>query len=252
MAVIADIFEVILIDTNGDTIGTTSLQEGSIETQVQESDVRAGRGNSLRGVLHSDRDITISLTDVGFKYDWLAKQLGQDIVTGAGVAYSMPKFYDVVDIDTVTTGNQPGVTLDKTPKSITTLVIFNESGVEITGFTLTTNKVDFTSATPAVAVGDRVEARTYTYDTAAETQTIEINNSVFAKGVKAILETIEIDESTETATHTLQWQFDNALPTGNFTINTSSAKEANTQEFSLRVVKPKTSDVVGRSLRIPV
>src|SRR5690606_37772385 len=101
-------------------------------------------------------------------------------------------------------------------------------------------------------VGDIVEVRTYTYATSASTESIKIDNAVFAKGVKAILETIEIDSTTEKATHLLQWQFPNALPSGNFSVNTTSAREASAQTFNLRVVKPKVGTVVGETLRIPL
>lgn len=248
MAVVADVFDVLLIDENGDVIGSTTLQDANIEVQVKENEVRGGKNNMLLGVLHSDRDINISLTDVEFRYDWIAKQLGQDIKTGAGVAYTMPKWYLVEDdVD------KPTVTLDETP--LTTgneLVIYNENGEKVTGYTLTGNKIDFTSATPAIGVGDEVEVRTYKYATPAETQEIEIDNTVFAKGVKAVLETIEVDEATEQVTHKLQYEFYNTLPTGNFTIKTASERQAQTQEFSLRVVKPRTSTIVGALKRIPV
>jgi hypothetical protein len=35
-------------------------------------------------------------------------------------------------------------------------------------------------------------------------------------------------------------------------VNTASERTAQTQAFSLRVVKPKTGTVVGRILRIPI
>lgn len=238
--VVADVFDVVLIDSNGDVFGSTTLQDAGIEVQVQENDIRAGKGNQLHGVLHSDRDITINLTDISFRYEWLAKQLGQSIVTGAGVAWAMPKWYDVK------TGLV--VNLPSTPTSGATVAVYDSAGVKLSG-TLTGSNYTISSG---VVVGDTVEVRTYSYATSASTKTISIDNSVFAKGVKAVLETVEIDSTTETATHTLQWQFDNALPSGNFNINTSSAKEAITQEFNLRVIKPKTTNVVGRSLRIPI
>lgn len=206
----------------------------------------------LLGVLHSDRDINITLTDVNFRYDWIAKQLGQDIKTGAGVAYAMPKWYTVEDIDDKTVGDQLGIILDNAPLDATSLVIYNANGKKITGFTLNGNKVNLSSATPTVTVGNEVEVRTYQYATPAETQEIEIDNSVFAKGVKAILETVEVDEASEQVTHKLQYEFYNALPTGNLKINTSSERQAHTQEFSLRVVKPKSSTVVGAIKRIPI
>jgi hypothetical protein len=253
MAVIADVFDVLLIDENGDVIGSSTLQDANIEVQVKENEVRGGKGNMLLGVLHSDRDINISLTDVNFRYDWIAKQLGQDIKTGAGVAYAMPKWYTVqADVDDATSGNQLGIVLDNAPLDATSLVIYNANGEKITGFTLSGNKVNLSAATPSVVAGDEVEVRTYQYATPAETQEIEIDNSVFAKGVKAILETVEVDEATEQVTHKLQYEFYNTLPTGNLKISTASERQAHTQEFSLRVVKPKSSTVVGAIKRIPI
>jgi hypothetical protein len=249
MPLIADIFLVNLVDDNNDVIATSTLQEGNLEVSVSENDVRGGRGNALLAVLHSDRDIAINLTDAEFRYDWLAKQLGQDIVTGAGTAYAMPKWYTTVD--GAGTGTDPEITLDKTPSDTATLAIYNESGQKVTGFTVSGSVVDFTSASPAVGVGDNMDVRTYTYATSAQAETITIDNTIFAKGVKAILETLEID-SEENPTHKLQYQFDKAIPSGNFSINTSSERTANTQAFNLRVVKPATSNVVGRVVREPI
>lgn len=248
MAVIADVFDMIAIDAEGNVIATTTLTESGIEVSVQENDVRAGKGNQLLGVLHSDRDITVNATDVSFRYDWLAKQLGQNIVTGAGVAYAMPKWYTVEldDMDKV-------IELDEEPNDDNSIALYDANGVKLaltTDFTVSGKTITITKS--GINVGDAVEVRTYTYDTSAQTQTINIDNAVFGKGMKIILETYEIDEETETVTHKLQWQFDKALPSGNFTINTQSAREAVTHAFSFRIVKPKSSTKVGHSIRIPV
>lgn len=248
MAVIADVFDVILIDNDGGVVGTTTLQDSNIETQVKEQEVRGGRGNQLYGTLHSDRDINISMNDIQFRFDWLAKQLGQDIKTGAGKAYATPKWYEVKDDGT----GVAEIDLDNTPSAVNELAIYTEDGQRITGFTVTGKTVSFAGASPTVNVGDEIEVRTYVYDTPPETQEIEIDNSVFAKGVKAILTTVEIDESEEKVTHTVQYEFYKAIPTGNFTINTASERQAQAHAFNLRVVKPKASSVVGAIRRIPV
>lgn len=249
MALIADVFDVTLIDeASGDVVATTTLQEANIEVSVSENEVRGGKGNALLGVLKVSRDIAISLTDAEFKYDWLAKQLGQDVSTGAGVAYSAPKWYTTVD--GVDVGTDPEITLAKTPSDSASVAIYNKDGVRITGFAVTTNTVDFAGATPTVLVGEEVEVRTFKYATDATTQTIDFDSKVFAKGVKAILETVEID-GDENITHVLQYQFDSAIPDGNFSVNTASERNAATQTFNLKVIKPKTSSVVGRLLRIP-
>lgn len=247
MAVIADVFNVLLIDEDGDVVATTTLQDSNIEVSVQENDVRGGRGNQLLGILHADRDIAISMNDINFRYEFLAKNLGQDIVTGAGTAYAMPKYYLATD-----NAGSTEITLDETPAADHELSIYGEDGQKISGFTVTGSKVDFTSATPTVAIGDEVEVRTYKYETAATAQEIKIDNAVFAKGVKAILETVEVDESSEEVTHKIQYEFTKALPTGAFSINTASERSAQAQGFNLRVVKPKTSTEVGYIKRIPV
>lgn len=248
MAVIADVFEMVLIDDDGDAIGTTTLQDGNIEVSVQENDVRGGRGNQLLGILHADRDISIATNDINFRYDWMAKQFGQDIVTGAGEAYATPKWYLAVD----NTGTVE-ITLDQTPLATgNEMVIYNEDGARVTGFTVTGNKVSFTAATPTVAIGEDLEVRTYKYATPAETQEFAIDNSVFAKGVKAVLTTVEVNEESEEVTHYIQYEFTRAIPSGNFSVNTASERSAQAQAFNLRVVKPKSSTEVGYVRRIPV
>jgi hypothetical protein len=246
MAFIADVFDVTLIDASGDVVATTTLQDAQIQAQVQANEVRGGKGNQLLGVLHAQRDITISLTDMEFRYDWIAKQLGQDIVTGAGVAYAMPKFYPVTGSTTLT------ITLDKAPTASGDpgLAIYDKTGKKIasSGYSVSGSVVTITAA--GILSGDQVEVRTYKYDTDPQTQTIVFDGSVFAKGVTAILETVEISGSEEIQ-NTLQYQFFNAVPDGNFTINTQSQKNAVTQAFAMKVLKPATSNVVGQLLRIP-
>lgn len=247
MALIADVFDVVLIDSTDDSvIATSTLQTANITVAVSEVEVRGGKGNQLLGVLHANRDITIDLTDAEFRYDWLAKQLGQPIVTGAGVAYAMPKYYEVQG----SVGSY-FIELDETPLALDSIKMYDDIGVIIPtklNVKLSGKKVTLESG---FTKGDVIEVRTFTYATKESTETISIDNTVFAKGVKAILETIEISGS-EVPLYKLQYQFDETSPTGNFNINTQSERTAATQNFQLKVIKPKHSTVVGRTLRIPL
>jgi hypothetical protein len=245
MGFIADVFDVTLIDiASGDVVATTTLQDATIDVKVTENEIRGSKGNILLGTLHVSRDISISMNDVSFRYDFLAKQLGQDVKTGAGVAYAAPKFYTVTD-----NAGTLKITLDKTPSDATTLAIYDADGVKISSsaYTLSASAVTFTTG---VVANDSVEVRAYTYASPAETQTIEFDGAVFAKGLKAILSTIEI-EGDETITHDLQYIFDNCVCDGNFQIATKSQREAAVQAFGLKVIKPTTTSVVGRLLRFP-
>jgi hypothetical protein len=248
MAVIADVFEGLIIDNQtGEVIGKTTLQDSNIESTVQSNDVNGGRGNSLLGVLHSNRDIVISWNDVSFDFGWVAKQFGQDVVTGAGKAYAFPKHYMTRDNEGVAE-----IEVANTPSTVNEMKIYNEAGERITGFTVEGKKVDFTNATPVVPIGEKVEVRTYVYDTPATTQTFQIDNKVFPKGMKIVLETLEIDPQTERELAMIQYEFYNCLPDGNVTINTAAERTAQPIGSSFRVVKPANSTVVGKVSRIPI
>lgn len=242
MAFIADVFDALLVDNEGEVFATTTLQSADIEIAVKENEVRGGKGNSLLAVIHSDRDINVKMTDAEFKYEWMARQLGQTIVTGAGKAYAMPKYY------TATGESDVSITLDETPV-IGTLAIYKDGKfIPASQYSLSDKAVTFTSG---VVSGDEIEVRTYQFATSAETQTLAIDNKVFAKGCKLILETIEIDDE-EQPTYKVQYVFEKAVPTGNFSVKTAAERTAQAQEFNLRVLKPAGDNVVGSVVRIPI
>lgn len=252
MGVVADVFNALIIDNSTqEVVGTTTLQDAQIQAQVQANNVVGGQGGQILGVLHSQRTFNITLTDIEYNYGFFARQLGQDIVVAAGEAYAMPKFYKVVK---GSTEGSKEITLDHAPLvADNMLTIFDANGTKLaatTDFTVSDTKVTILSAD--VKVGDEIEVRTYKYATDAKTETIEFDGTVFAKGVTLVLETLEIDPETENPTYTLQYQFNNALPDGNFTLATQTQRQAATSQMVLQVIKPRTSNVVGKSLRIPV
>ena len=244
---VADVFDVLLIDPDTlDVAGSTTLQDANIEVSLDANDVNAGKDNALIAIIHSTRNINIALTDVEWKYEFLAKQLGQDIVTGAGVAYAMPKWYTVEEETAVFT-----ITLDEAPildeGEAELLVIKDDTGALVTVSSVTGNEVTLTGVTD----GQEVEVVTYTYESSATTETIDFDNNKYAKKFICVLETLEINEDEE-PTYKLQYQFTSAKPTGEFSIETTSERSAGTQSMNLRVLKPKTTSVVGKAMRIPI
>jgi len=243
---VADVFDAIVIDnTDGSVAGTTTLQSANIDVAVNEVEVRAGKGNALQATLHVQRDITVDLTDVEWRMEWLEKQLGTTSSTGSDIAYAMPTWYTAEDDGGVK------ITLAATPLTESSgLVIYNTAGTLIanTNYSVSGLVVTFTSG---VSDGDLVEVRTYKYNTAAGTQTLNFESDKFSRGVTLVLSTLETDEN-EAHLFELQYQFPQAIPSGSFQINTSSEKNATTQAFNLKIVKPATTTVVGKLLRIPL
>lgn len=248
MPLIADVFDMLIIDNaSGDVAGSTTLVNSNIAVDVPEQEVRSGKGNNLQAILHSGRDISIDCEDTSFRYDWLAKKLGKNVVTGAGVGYAMPQWYTVT-----TDASAKIITLKNAPTNIDTLVIYDALGVKLvktTDYTLATNKVTILKA--GILAGNEVEVRTYKYATPATTQSIEIDTTSFPSGCTLVLDTIEIDDD-EKPLNQVQFIFPNAKMGGSFTLNTASERNAASQNTTFRIIKPKKSTVIGSIQRIPI
>lgn len=246
MGLIADVYLASLVKPDGSVLATSTLQDGNVDFKVNSTDIKGGRGGNTLYTVHSGRDITITLNDPEFRYEVLAQQLGNDIVTGAGVAYAMGKFYTVT-----TASSNKVITLDNAPIT-SSLVIYDATGKLLaltTDYTVSTNTVTFIAT--GINAGDSVEVRSYQYNTDAKTEQIDIDATKFATGVKLILETVEIDVN-ENPINKIQIQFDTAICDGNFSIQTKSDKSGTMNQMVMKVLKPTNSDVVGRILRIPV
>jgi len=247
MSLVADVFDILLQTDTGSLIASTTLSSADIKISVDEKEVRGGKGDNLIAILHSARKVEISTSEMLFKWDWIANQLGQTAVVGATTAWAMPTFY--------TAATTTGVTITLSPKPLA-----SASGIEI-------YKTDGTLVAPAnytvvaatgvttfssgVVAGDIVEVRGYKYTTAATASTITINNTSFAEGVVCILSTIEVDED-ETPLNVIQIQLDEVLPSGNFDISTKSARDASVSNFTFKAIKPRTSDTIGRMIKTPI
>jgi len=78
MGFVADVFKATLIDTNTDeAFASATLTEGNIEVEMSENEIRGGRNNHLLAVLHSSRDVSISLSDASINYDFMTRNLVQ-------------------------------------------------------------------------------------------------------------------------------------------------------------------------------
>lgn len=252
MSLVADIFDILLQDDSGNLIASTTLSSADVKIAVDEKEIRGGRGDNLLAIVHSARKVDISVAEMEFKWDWIANQLGRTASTGAVTAWATSKMYACVDLDGTGAGTAIGFTLDETPlASSSGLKIFNAStGEEVAtpaGYTISGKDVTIVGGN----IGDAYEVRGYKYTTVGTASTILIDNTSFADGLVCVLETIEIDED-ESPLYKIQVQLDECLPSGNFEINTKSARDASVSNFTFKAIKPRTSDTIGRLIRIPI
>lgn len=243
---IADVFDMVFFQGTEVAYTSDTLTDTNIDIKVSEKEVRGGKGNGIIATLHSGRDITVKVTDPVAKLSTVALQLGQDIVTGAGIGYCMVQKKTVKTVESALQ-----ITLDKTPL-VPANVQIEFQGTKLTyttDYTVTGTVVAFVGS--KVKAEDNVSVLPYTYTSDVTSERISIQADVYAKGGKLVLQTIEIDE-TETPIANLFYVFANAIPTGNITIATKSERDANASDFELKVIKPSDSDEVGYILREPI
>jgi hypothetical protein len=245
MAMIADVFKVLLIDNvTKEEFATATLEEAGFTITSETKDVNGGGG--LIAVLHSPRKENVTVTDPRFHFDILAKQLGADIVVGTGIGYAFPREYTVI-----TDATDKIITLEQTPKTSSEVKIYKADGttlVPTTDYTIVGSEVAFTGS---IVAGDVVKVSSYKFDTSAESETIEINNKKYPNGVTCVLETLEISED-ETPLNTIQIVFDKCVFDGEISISTKNDRDASRHNMNLRVLNKIGGDIAGRITRIPI
>src|ERR1035437_5196583 len=246
MAMIAKIFKALLIDNvTKDEFATATLEEAGVTIDSATQDVEGGGG--LVSVLHLPKKESINLKDVRFHFDILAKQLGCDIVIGAGEAYAFPVDKTIVLDATVKT-----ITLPQTPKTSANVKLYKANtttAIANTDYTITGTDVEFTGI--AYEEGDIISVGSYIYATSATTGTITINNSAYRHGITCVLETLEIDE-LELPLNTIQIVLDKCVFDGSVKIDTKTKTDAVRHDFNLKCLNKIGEDIAGRIVRIPI
>jgi len=155
-------------------IGKTLL-DSSIETSLNATDVRAGRGAALQYVYYNSPDMNITITESQFNLDFIAANLGSSIVTGNNVY------------------TEETVTLVANAGSVTGTPLSPTGGAVIYGWVTRPNgvveKVTFTgSAYTAAGAGatDTVCVRYYAVDSAS--RSVTLNANVIPTIVRLVLE----------------------------------------------------------------
>lgn len=154
-----------LYDSNGDILlESKTLMDSSINSAIQNVDVRAGYGNPLRIVYFHSGELTFTLNDAQWNLNFLARTTGATISTGKNVYKE----------ESVTLGGGGAGTVTGTPLAVTGSTIFGwlylPSGI--------TEKVTFTSQSFTSSLGaenDICTIRYYALDAAARSAKIPAN-----------------------------------------------------------------------------
>ena len=248
-----------------------NLTSGGIVSSQENTDVRNGQGNGLFAILPGQKDITVNLTENVFSFEALelnsaaTKNAGGDNAI-TGLIVKRPNKYGDMTVtanQTVsTTTNLTKIKLPKVPQNPKELIV-SINGVEFTytanlgelagdnKFTIVngTKVEDGTSAHNTdvfIAVADAkatdlqttkaLKVMPYVYKTDnKKTTTLTIDSKTFSEGGELWLQTTEKDEKQK-ATAYVYFVFENAMPEGNFEINTVSEVQPNDMTINMRIL----------------
>lgn len=153
-------------------VGKTLL-DTSIETALNATDVRAGKGAPLQYVFYNSPDLNVTISDSQWNLAFLAQTVGADVVTGNNV---------YKEENVTLTGGGAG-TVTGTPVAVTGTTIYGW----VTLVSGVTEKVAFTGSnfTCSGTSGDVVCVRYYYYNAASTSLTIK--SSMIPKIVRLVL-----------------------------------------------------------------
>ena len=248
-----------------------NLTSGGIVSSQENTDVRNGQGNGLFAILPGQKDITVNLTENVFSFEALElnsaatkKAGGDNAVTGL-IVKRPNKYGDMKVTTNQGVGAATGLTkikLPKVPQKPEELIVsidgtefaYTSNLTELTGadkFTIVNSK-NVETGTSAhneevfIAVADTraanlettktLKVMPYIYKTNdKKTQILTIDSKTFAEGGELWLQTIEKDEKQK-ATAYVYFVFENAMPEGNFEINTVSEVQPNDMTINMRIL----------------
>lgn len=214
-----------------------NLTKSSLDNKISSEDIKNGRGNSLFSTIMTDREANITLGENTFNFDTLSMLSGVTKTIGAGTGYS-----DEVELVADATKK---ITLPVAPKA-GAILNMQCNGVDVTG-TLSTLEVTFATG---VTTGDTVKVYPYEIDTVATTQTITINANQFPAGGVLVLKTKEVSALKKVVAD-LEIICPNAVPTGEWKLDTTSKVQANDQDIAMKICAYNDNGDMYKINRIP-
>lgn len=243
-----DVYKVYLLEpTSNLELYSDSLTDTNLQFKEDIKEVRAGVGNKLLTTIPGNKDISLDLTDVKTRLDWIAAKQGADIEVGAATAWHLPKSY----IAKAGTEGEFTITLDEEPinQADVRFLKKDESGEweDVVG-TPSGKEVKFATD---VAEGDLIYVTGFTYKAPETTQKVVFDTEKTAKAFKVILEGIVFD-SKRNPRFKKQYVFHNGVLDGNSEDSTKSERDASQTKTTIKMQIADGRTDLGELLFIPI
>lgn len=218
-----------------------SLKSTNVNKTATKTPVRAGRDNTQWLEIVGDSEITIEVTDIQAKRDWLALKLGGTLQSDTVELEAFPKNYKVGG-----TGGTKEITLSPAPISGSTPIVYNKKTGEAIEASLSGSKL---TVTGSVEVGETVLVGSYKYSVEAEK--VDIPASSSGRDV-AITITRPQANSAQKVVCEKVWKFYRASFSTDFADEATAEKSESAISTSFTVLKHADHDTLGFLAYVPV
>lgn len=228
---IQDVAEVYIKDSvTSDAYFFGITTKNDITQTVKQEVLRAGVGNSVVGVLQSDKEINFSVSTLLHNDDIFAIQSGKKFASGT---YTV----QMSEQAKLTSGK---LTITGTPKG-TSAIAIDSTGKQTTG-TIATGQVSITGGT---------EGAIYTviYPSEVTGDILSLDSKSFPKNYYVEMHTIGYSVETNQVVADIYWVFDKALPDGGLQAAYEAAKN-NGNEIKFTAQVPVGATEYGRYIVI--
>lgn len=218
-----------------------SLKSTNVNKTATKTPVRAGRDNTQWLEIVGDSEITVEVTDIQAKRDWLALKLGGTLESTTVELEAFPKNYKVSDSE-----GAKKITLSPAPISGSTPIVYNKKTGEVIEATLEGGKLTLTGS---VEVGETVLVGSYKYS--AEAEKVDIPASSSGRDV-AITITRPQANSAQKVVCEKVWKFYRASFSTDFADEATAEKSESAISTSFTVLKHADHDTLGFLAYVPV
>ena len=215
-----------------------SLKSTNVNKTATKTPVRAGRDNTQWLELVGDSEITVEITDIQAKRDWLALKLGGTLEKSTVELEAFPKNYRV--------GESKKISLEHTPLSGSKPVVYNKKTGDVIEASLTGKDLTITNG---VEVGETVLVGSYKYSTQAD----KVDILAFSSGRDvAITITRPQANGAQKVVCEKVWKFYRASFSTDFADEATAEKSESAISTSFTVLKHTDHDTLGFLAYVPV
>lgn len=218
-----------------------SLKSTNVNKTATKTPVRAGRDNTQWLEIVGDSEITVEVTDIQAKRDWLALKLGGTLESTTVELEAFPKNYKVGG-----TGGTKEITLSPTPISGQKPIVYNKKTGEVIEASLAGSKL---TVTGSAEVGDTVLVGSYKYSVQAEK--VDIPASSSGRDVAITITRPQANAAQKVVCEKV-WKFYRASFSTDFADEATAEKSEGAISTSFTVLKHADHENLGFLAYVPI